>query len=147
MSTHTQTVYFHGGPWGLREGDFILPPSETGAKSCSDLELKIKNNPHRKDRVYVTAEMDAAFVFGAQAPWSEVGIYAVVPWDELEPDPDCNEPGMSFQCGSAKIIRAARISNKQRKKILSALGISLISFKKMPRFKRSLHPSGRENAT
>ena len=130
-----QIVYFHGGPWGLRQGDFILPPCKTGAKSCSDLDLKIKNNPHRKDRIYLAAEMDAAFMFGAQAPWREVGVYAVIPWEELELDPGCDTPGMSFQCGSAKIVQAARISNKQRKQILSALGLSMISFKKMPRFK------------
>ena len=134
----TQTVYFHGGPYGLREGDFILPPAITGAKSCSDLGVKINNNPHRKDRVYVTTTMDAAFMFGAQAPWCEVGIYAVIPWSELEPDPDCSEPNFSFQCESAKIIRVARISRKQRKQILSALGLKFIPFDRMPKFKPKL---------
>jgi hypothetical protein len=131
-----QTVYFHGGPHGLKEGDFILPPSLTGATSCSDLRLKIKNNPHRKDRVYVCSEMDAAFMFGAQAPWRDVAIYAVIPWSELEADPDCSEPGMSYQCERAKIIRVARISRKQRKQILSALGLKFIPFDRMPKFVR-----------
>jgi hypothetical protein len=131
-----QTVYFHGGPWGLRQGDFILPPEETGAKSCSDLNLKIPKNPHRKDRVYLAATMDAAFMFGAQAPWREVAVYAVIPWKELEPDPDCSEPGLSFQCERAKIIQAVRISRKQRNEILAALGLKFNSFNKMPKFTR-----------
>ena len=130
-----QIVYFHGGPYGLHEGDFILPPSVTGAMSCSDLGLKIKNNPHRKDRVYVCAAMDAAFLFGAQAPWREVAIYAVIPWSELEADPDCSEPNFSFQCESAKIIHAKRISRKQRKQILSAVGLKFIPFDRMPKFR------------
>ena len=133
-----QTVYFHGGPAGLREGDFILPPSLTAAKSCSDLSVKIKNNPHRKDRVYLASTMDAAFMFGAQAPWRDVAVYAVIPWDELEPDPDCNEPGLSYQCATARIIRVGKISRKQRKQILSALGLKFIAFNKMPVFRRKL---------
>jgi hypothetical protein len=134
-----QTVYFHGGPYGLRDGDFILPPQITRAISCSDLSLKIENNPHRKDRVYVCATMEGAFFFGAQAPWREVAVYAVIPYSELEPDPDCNQPGLSFQCERAKIVRAARISRRQRKQILDALGLKFIPFDKMPRFKRMTH--------
>src|SRR4051794_27560013 len=45
------TRYYHGGSRGLKVGQFILPPSETGKESASDFGAE---KVHRKDRVYVS---------------------------------------------------------------------------------------------
>jgi hypothetical protein len=113
-----------------------LPPQVTGAKSCSDLGVEIAGNPHRKDRVYLSVSIEGAMLFAVQAPWREVAIYAVIPWDELEPDPDCNVAGQSLQCKSAKIIHVGRVGHGTRRAWLSDLGLQYIPHSKMPRFQR-----------
>jgi hypothetical protein len=52
--------YFHGGNRGLKVGDHILPPSETGRDSASDFGAR---KVHRKDRVYVSTRLSDAEFF------------------------------------------------------------------------------------
>ncbi len=116
---------FHGGPSGLSSGGFILPPDETKVRSCSEIELPSGiGNPHRRDRVYVSSLFAAAEMFACMAPSPSVSVYEVEPIGELEPDPDCDDPTMSFQTTKAKIIRERRISLPRRRRILSALGVN-----------------------
>jgi hypothetical protein len=50
--------YFHGGNRKLQVGDYILPPSETGASGMADL-----NPLCRRDRVYLApSTVDALFL-------------------------------------------------------------------------------------
>lgn len=101
-------TYWHGGPSGLSE---ILPPSATGAVSCSDVGLKKlrakARRVHRTDRVYVVAQREGALIFAAGH--RTASIYEVLPVGELEPDPDCDLPGLSFACASARVVRETPI--------------------------------------
>jgi hypothetical protein len=54
--------YFHGGNRGLKVGDYIVPPSETGRDSASDFGAQIV---HRKDRVYVSIRQSDAQLFAS----------------------------------------------------------------------------------
>ena len=107
--------YFHGGNRGLKVGDCILPPSETGRASASDFGAQIV---HRKDRVYVTTSLDDAqfFASGGQNPI----VYEVEPEGEPAPDPDCSS-GVSFTCPRAKIIAVHKIRGKIIKKHQKAM--------------------------
>lgn len=99
--------YYHGGAAGFRPGDVLLPPSETGSGSLHDETTEqygAENNPHRRDRVYVTTRIDVAFfyaVFGG-APGRRAGaVYLVEPRGPLEPDPDQRA---TFACTSATVV-------------------------------------------
>jgi rifampin ADP-ribosylating transferase len=108
--------YFHGGNRKLQVGEYVLPPSETGVRGMGEL-----NPLCRDDRVYVTRNIVDARFFASASP-SPV-VYEVVP-EEIEPDPDCNEPGVSFACQRAKIIAIHKIPGtvvkKNRKMMLRA---------------------------
>ena len=107
--------YFHGGNRGLKVGDYILPPSETGRDSASDFGAQIV---HRKDRVYVsTRQSDAEFFASANR---DPVVYEVEPEGEIEPDSDCIS-GVSFACRKAKIISVHKISGKKIKKHRKAM--------------------------
>src|SRR5438105_14899367 len=54
------TRYYHGGNRGLKVGQFILPPSETGKESATDFGAA---KVHRKDRVYVSTRLEDAQFF------------------------------------------------------------------------------------
>jgi hypothetical protein len=107
--------YFHGGNRGLKVGDYILPPSETGRNSASDFGAQIV---HRKDRVYATTSLTDAQLFASGS--HDPVVYEVEPEGELAPDPDCTS-GVSFTCPKAKIIAIHRISGKNIKKARKAL--------------------------
>jgi hypothetical protein len=109
-------ILYHGGPRGLRR---ILPPSVTGAPSCVDYGA---GHVARRDRVYLTTEIEAARLLGAHAPFhGPCAVYEVEPEGELEHDPDCDTPGLSWQCPSARVIRVAMtISQSARHRILRA---------------------------
>lgn len=108
--------YFHGGQRGLRIGDYILPPSETGKACTSDY---IANQVHRRDRVYVATDFTGAALYAVVQP-SPI-IYEVTPVGALEPDADCNLPGLSFACERAKIIAVHKLRGKFIKKARKAL--------------------------
>lgn len=101
------TVYYHGGPSGRQRGAFILPPSITNQKSCSDFGGE---SVHRRDRVYFTTEYNGALMY-ASACKNGV-IYECEPIGEIEEDPDCSETGLSFQCEKAKVIRIIKPNKK-----------------------------------
>lgn len=107
---------FHGGNRGLRVGEFILPPAETGKLSTSDI---IANRVHRRDRVYVTPDIAAASLYASvhQQPT----VYEVQPDGVVEPDPDCIEPGLSWACPRARIVAVHKVPGKVIKKARAAL--------------------------
>jgi Rifampin ADP-ribosyl transferase len=104
------TRYYHGGNRGMKVGQYILPPSETGKESASDFGAE---KVHRKDRVYVSNRLEDAqfFASGNKTPV----VYEVEPDGEIEPDPDC-EVGVSFACRKAKIVGIQNVSGKTIKK-------------------------------
>jgi hypothetical protein len=103
-------TFFHGGNRGLRVGDFILPPCETGRLSTSDL---VPNRVHRRNRIYVTPNKMAACLHACAH--AQPTIYEVVP-EELEPDLDCSDPGLSFASPRAKIVAIHKVPGKIIKK-------------------------------
>jgi hypothetical protein len=116
---------FHGGPSGLSVKGFILPSDETKVYSCTDATANTNiQNPHRTDRIYISPVFRAAEMFAAMAPHVNVSIYEVEPIGDVEPDPDCDDPTMSFQAEKAKILREKRLPGPRRRRILSALGLT-----------------------
>lgn len=108
------TTYYHGGIPGLLPGQFILPPAETKQASLSDYGA---GGIHRRDRVYVTTDPQAAALYAAMHPSKKGVVYQVEPQGELEPDPDCREPGLSFQCDRARIVSRTKLKGKLAAKI------------------------------
>ncbi|MCK9394197.1 MAG: hypothetical protein M0Q44_01235 [Methylobacter sp.] len=97
--------YYHGGQPGRQKGAFILPPTVTHQKSCSDFGAE---DIHRRDRVYLTTDINAALMFSSGC--KNGVIYECEPVGEIEDDPDCNRPGLSFQCEKAKVLRLIKPS-------------------------------------
>lgn len=96
--------YFHGGAPGLKPGDLILPPDTTGTNHRLSAIAAEHDGPTystRTDIVYVTTGRDVARAFAAFYP--DGALYRVEPHGQLEPDPDCDLPGLSWQCPSARI--------------------------------------------
>lgn len=114
--------YYHGGNAGLKVGDYILPASKTGARSCSDSFFPARS-VHRNDRCYVTTHPDAALMFASLNP--QPRIYVVEP-EDLSNDPDCSEPGLSYECSRAKIIKVIKPHTKRmlmvRRRLLKSFG-------------------------
>lgn len=95
--------YYHGGARGRDRGAMLLPPNVTGAPSLSQFGAA---GVCRRDRVYVTTNFHAALLYAAA---NRKGVvYQVEPLGELEPDPDCNQPGLSFQCARAKVLKVIK---------------------------------------
>lgn len=99
------TTYWHGGRPGRQRGAYILPPSTTGVPSCSEYGAA---GVHRMDRVYITTIRAAALLFAAGV--KNGVIYECEPLGNLEPDPDCDTPGLSYQCEKARVIRCIKPS-------------------------------------
>ncbi|MET3648079.1 NAD(+)--rifampin ADP-ribosyltransferase [Phyllobacterium ifriqiyense] len=105
--------YFHGGFGGLRVGQLILPPSITKVPSTASYGAA---KVCRRDRVYVTANMDAAYLC-ACLHWSGRGkVYEVEPIGEIKTDPD-GVGNHSFECEKAKVVRVYRVRGKLIKTI------------------------------
>ncbi len=103
------TAYYHGGPAGLRIGDHILPSAETGAPSTASFGAA---GICRRDRVYVTTDVNAAVPY-ASAHWPGRGrVYRIDPIGDLDPDPDCQIAGLSYQCPQARIIAIVPVRGK-----------------------------------
>lgn len=99
----TSPPLFHGGIPGLMPGDKLLPPSVTGTSTLLEIAQDIApEGPQRSDRVYLTTEVAAAMFFAAAYPYG--AVYLAVADGELEADPDCTEPGVSYQCASATVV-------------------------------------------
>jgi hypothetical protein len=111
--------YFHVGFPGLNPGDWVSPSATTGVPSTADYGAA---KVCRRDRVYITADMAAAILFAAGHQSGKGVIYEVDPFGEIiEHDPDCDLPGLSFQCEKARVLRVIHLSNKTRKRALRAL--------------------------
>jgi hypothetical protein len=74
----------------------------------------------RTDRVYLTRSIDGARFFASAAP--NPVVYEAVPEEEIEPDPDCTEPGISIACQKARIIAIHKIPGKVIKKNRKRMG-------------------------
>lgn len=98
--------YYHGGPAGLR--GFILPSSQTGARSCADLPIR-GSDICSKDKCYVTPDVAAATLFASSH--KHPMVYEVRP-ENLSVDPDCSLIGLSFECDKAAIVRAIKPKTK-----------------------------------
>lgn len=96
-------TYWHGGRPGIQRGAFILPPSITKARSLSEFGAA---GVCRTDRVYVTTSRAAAIMYAAGVKRGV--IYECEPMGQIEPDPDCTEPGLSWQCERARVIRCIK---------------------------------------
>lgn len=90
----SEKVFYHGGLPGRTRVSFHLPPSFTKVRSMSELGSA---GIHRKDRVYVTTCFDAALMFACA--WRHGVVY------QVEPDPDCNMPGLSWQGEKVRVRR------------------------------------------
>lgn len=89
--------YYHGGDGGLKIGEYILPPNDTGKDNMIGL-----NPLRKKDRVYVTKDIAGAMWFASRSD-SPV-VYEVTPEGNIEDDPDHKTKGISFACPKAKIV-------------------------------------------
>jgi Rifampin ADP-ribosyl transferase len=94
---------FHGGTRKLR-GRLLLPPVRTGAPTTADFGAA---GACRRDRVYVTTDLEAARLFAIMAPPKGNGnVYEVEPLGDLEVDPDyLGDEGRSYAVPMARIIR------------------------------------------
>jgi hypothetical protein len=109
---------FHGGQFGLCPGQMLLPPCESGATNTL-LAQAVKaglSTPARADAVYVTSSFDAALMYAALHP-SGGAVYVVRAIGELRADPDCDQPGLSFECERAVIIHAHPVTCSERQLI------------------------------
>jgi rifampin ADP-ribosylating transferase len=97
------TIYWHGGLPGIKRGAYLLPPIITKSPSLSEFGGA---GVHRRDRVYVTTSRANALLFAAGVRRGV--IYECEPIGELEPDPDCSMPGLSWQCEKARVIRVIK---------------------------------------
>ena len=121
MTVEQAIHYWHGGQRGLSVGDYILPPARTGAPATSDYAKRIAGGEvMRADRVYITTDPDAALMFAAMHP-SGGTVYRVDPVGELVHDPDCDTPGLSFECERARILSKRNVTGYEMKKIRRAL--------------------------
>ncbi len=97
--------YFHGGHPGLKPGELLLPPDQPGTEhrlSAVSAELGAPAHATRTDVVYVTTGRDVARAYAAFYP--DGALYRVEPIGAVEADPDCAEPGLSWQCSAAEVI-------------------------------------------
>lgn len=94
--------YFHGGISGLKVGGFILPPITTKARTTANYG----NYNCDRTQVYITTNFTAACMYAAFIPGGEV--YEVKPIGKISNDTDCTEPGLSYSCPKAKIIKRCR---------------------------------------
>ena len=98
-----QRPYFHGGNAGLKVGQYILPPAETGAPQNGSVPSHIRG----KDHIYMVRD------FVEAAPWAAHHrspiIYQVEPEGDVENDPDVEKPGLSYRCPKAKIVAVHNI--------------------------------------
>lgn len=116
-------IYYHGGMPGIPIGGEIRPPCETGHKCASDYGSA---HVHRRDRVYLTTDLAAAKLYATMHPSLRGIVYRVEPIGEVESDPDCVKPGLSFQCSRARVIGKIALPKHEEKRIRSAMIIDAI---------------------
>lgn len=74
----------------------------------------------REDRIYVTTDFNAAVLY-ASCSSKKPTVYEVEPIGDVLPDPDCKEPGLSFQCESAKVLSSVRVDKATANQIRIAM--------------------------
>jgi hypothetical protein len=109
-------------------GAYILPPCETGAKCSSDFGAA---SVHRRDRVYLTTSEAAAVLFAGLHPSGAGMVYRVDPDGAVEIDPDCSEPGLSWQAPRAKVIGYRRLRAAERRTVLAAMAPDLLALQSL----------------
>jgi len=118
--------YFHGGPAGFQRHSFLLPPTITKAQCTTEL---VGSNPvHRRDRVYITTDINAALLFACV--FKRAAIYEVEPVGNLEIDPDCDANGLSFECEKARILRVHKLSERMLRQARHAVSSTLLEARK-----------------
>lgn len=117
MENIDEVKFHHGGRPGMKKGQFILPPSVTGARSTAEFG----NYQCDQSRVYVTTAYAAAALYAGGVRKGE--IYEVMPIGELHQDPDCDKPGLSYSCEKAKILKRYRLTKAERKMVVSVLAV------------------------
>lgn len=96
---------YHGGRRRLdgRGRGLILPPARTGVKTTADYGA---GHVCRRDRVYLTTDLDAARFFALMAEPGGGDVYLVEAVGELEPDPDyLAADEAALQAPMARIVR------------------------------------------
>lgn len=121
-----QTAWWHAGPAGLKRGDKLLPPAETGKVPLLDTD---------RHSVYVTNDRDEALMYAAQhviGVFDDVGtaiaamprLYLVTVTDEPQPDDTQPDSETSFRVPSAEI---RRVEHPSRVELSEAIG-SIMAF-------------------
>jgi len=100
-------IYYHGGLPGRQRGTFLLPPNITKVRSLSEYGAAAV---HRRDRVYIATALEGALLYAASV--RNGLIYQVEPIGPVEADPDCDLPGMSWQCEKARVLRIIKPTNQ-----------------------------------
>lgn len=107
------TTYFHGGFPGLKPGELVLPASYTGHPRAIDFVDDPQKDLVRRDRVYLTTDAAGASIYAAFYPKPPGWLYVVDPIGELEPDPDCTQPGLSFQTTKARVLEGRPLTEPE----------------------------------
>ena len=107
-------ICYHGGPPGLRVGQSILPPAQTGVASTSEYGGAAV---HDKSKVYVTPDKRAALMFASLHPSGDGQVYRVETRGDVIHDPDCSEIGLSYTCDRAVVLGRVRVKRKTMKKV------------------------------
>jgi len=110
--------YFHGGTPDLRVGDYVLPPTETGAPSLASYGAA---GICRRDQVYVATDVTAAVMYAATHPSGRGKVYQVEPIGEVTADPDCQITGLSYSCAKARIVAVMSVRGKLLKRVRAVL--------------------------
>lgn len=112
--------YFHGGAPDLNVGDYILPPSITGAKSTASFGAA---GVCDVNSVYISTDFNDALIFACFHPSRRGVVYEVEPEGEIMEDKDCLVHGLSFECSRAKILKVfyvPKITAARIRKIVGA---------------------------
>jgi hypothetical protein len=110
------TRFYHGGKPGLKVGGKVLPPVLTNASGPETLHEY--GSLGRWDRVYLTTSEATARMYASGHPSRKGCVYEVTPDGDVEPDPDCLLPGLSYECASATIVRVIKLSSSARNRAL-----------------------------
>lgn len=117
-----QLPMWHGGAKGRKVGDLLLPPDQTGVTPLAtwgeDAGLDVTHV--RTDRVFLTVSSDTAIMYAAMHPGPAV-VYRVQPLGEIEPDPDCHIPGLSWQAERARVVSIHPLPRKVRDRVREAM--------------------------
>lgn len=98
-------AYYHGGFPGLKPGDQLLPPDQTGTDHRLSATVAQMGGPayaQRTDLVYLTTDRQVARAYAAFYP--DGALYQVLPASPVDRDPDCNEDGLSWHCPMGLVV-------------------------------------------